>query len=124
LLLNCLGGRGVSYRFLLDENVPRTIFKLLRQKGFHAEYVPQGANDKTVIEIAREKNLILITRDSDFADELMYPPNSHPGIVVLRIHPSLPKVMAERLAFVLENVKELSRRITIVYNDRIEIIGQ
>ena len=113
----------MSYRFLLDENVPRTIFKLLRQKGFHAEYVPRGVDDKTVIEIAREKNLILITRDSDFADELKYPPNSHPGIVVLRIHPSLPKVMAERLAFVLENIKELSRRITIVYNDRVEIIG-
>ena len=122
--LSSLGGRGVSYRFLLDENVPRTIFKLLRQKGFHVEYVPQGIDDRTVIEIAREKNLILITRDSDFADELRYPPNSHPGIIVLHIHPSLPKVMAESLAFVLEFVKELSRRITIVYNDRIEIIGR
>ncbi|MEB2836360.1 MAG: DUF5615 family PIN-like protein [Desulfurococcales archaeon] len=114
----------MSYQFLLDENVPRTIFKLLRQKGFYAEYVPQGVDDRTVIEIAREKNLILITRDSDFADELRYPPDSHPGIIVLRIHPSLPRVMAERLAFVLENVKELSGRITIVYNDRIEIIGR
>ncbi len=67
----------MSYRFLLDENVPRTIFKLLRQKGFHAEYVPQGIDDKTVIEIARERNLILITRDSDFVDELRYPPRTN-----------------------------------------------
>ena len=122
--LSSLGGRGVSYRFLLDENVPRTIFKLLRQKGFYTEYVPQGVDDRTVVEIAREKNLILITRDSDFADELRYPPGSHPGIIVLRIHPSLPRVIAERLIFVLENVKELSERITIVYNDRVEIIGR
>ena len=52
--LSSLGGKGVSYRFLLDENVPRTIFKMLRQKGFHTEYVPQGVDDRTVIEIARE----------------------------------------------------------------------
>ena len=114
----------MSYWFLLDENVPRTIFKLLRQKGFYAEYVPQGVDDRTVVEIAREKNLVLITRDSDFADELRYPPGSHPGIIVLRTHPSLPRVIAECLTFVLENVKELSERITIVYNDRIEIIGR
>ncbi len=114
----------MSYRFLLDENVPRTIFKLLRQKGFHAEYVPQGVDDRTVIKIAREKNLILITRDSDFADELRYPPNSHPGIIVLRIHPSLPRMMAERLVFLLKNIKEANGKIIIVYNDRIEIIGK
>ena len=114
----------MSYQFLLDENVPRTILKLLRQKGFHAEYVPQGVDDRTVIGIAREKKLILITRDSDFADELRYPPSSHPGIIVLHIHPSLPRVMAERLALVLESIKELSGRITIVYNDRMEIIGR
>ena len=58
--------------------------------------------------------MILITMDNDFADELRYPPNSHPGIIVLCIHPSLPRVMAERLVIVLENVKELSGRITIV----------
>ncbi len=114
----------MSYRFLLDENVPRTIFKLLRRKGFHAEYVPQGIDDRTVIKIAREKNLILITRDSDFADELRYPPNSHPGIIVLRIHPSLPRVMAERLVFLLENIKELKGRIILIYNDKIEIVGR
>jgi len=31
--------------------------------------------------------------------------------------------MAERLIFVLENIEELSGRITIVYDDRIEVIG-
>jgi len=109
----------------LTKNVPRSIYKLLRQKGFHVEYVPQGVDDKTVIEIAKEKNLILSTRDSDFADELRYPPGSHPGIIVLHTHPSIPRVMAKRLVFVLENIEELSGRIIIVYyNDRIEIISQ
>ncbi len=113
----------MSYRFLLDENVPRSVLKLLKQRGFYAEYVPQGANDKTVIEIARNKNMILITRDNDFADELSYPPNTHPGIIVLHIHPSLPSLIADRLMFAIKNVKELNGRIVVVYNDKIEIIG-
>jgi len=119
-----LGGKDVSYLFLLDENIPRSIYKLLRQKDFHVEYVPQGVDDKTVIEMAKEKNLILIMRDSDFADESRYPPGSHPGIIVLHIHPSIPRVMAKCLTFVLENIEELSGRMIVVYNDRIEIIGQ
>ena len=113
----------MSYQFLLDENVPRSIYRLLKQKGFHVEYVPQGVDDKTVIRIAKNKNLILITRDSDFTDELRYPPNTHPGIIALRIHPSLPRLMVERLIYVLERIKELNGKITVVYNDKIEIIG-
>jgi len=30
----------VSYRFLLDENIPRSIYRMLRRKGFHVEYAP------------------------------------------------------------------------------------
>ncbi len=113
----------MSYRFLLDENVPRSIYRLLKQKGFYVEYVPQGIDDKTVIRIAKDKNLILITRDSDFANELKYPPNTHPGIIVLRIHPSLPSPIAERLIYALERIKQLNGKIIAVYNDKIEIIG-
>jgi len=114
LQLSSLGGKGVSNQFLLDENVPRSIYKLLRQKGFHVEYVPHGVDDKTVIKIAKEKNLILVTRDSDSADEFRYPPSSHPGIIVLHVHPSVPRVMATRLTFVLENIEELSKKIVII----------
>ena len=35
----------MSYRFLLDENIPRSIYRMLRRKGFHAEYVPHGVDD-------------------------------------------------------------------------------
>ena len=97
----------MSYRFLLDENVPRSIYRLLEQMGFHVEYVPQGVSDRTVIRLARERGLILVTRDSDFADEVRYPPGTHPGIIVLRIHPPLPRLMADRLVYTLNTVEGL-----------------
>jgi len=39
----------------------------------------------------------LITKDSDFTDEMCYSSNTRSEIIVLRTHPSIPKHMAERL---------------------------
>ncbi|MCE4614288.1 MAG: DUF5615 family PIN-like protein [Desulfurococcales archaeon] len=112
----------MSYRFLLDENVPRSVFKYLESNGYDVEYVPSDADDRIVVGIARRKDLILVTRDSDFADEIRYPPGSHPGIIVLRIHPAKPETMIERLAYTLDNIRDFHGKTTIIYNDRIESI--
>ena len=112
----------MSYRFLLDENIPRRIYRVLKEHGYYVEYVPKGVDDDTVINIARERNLLLITRDSDFADEIMYPPGSHPGIIVLRVHPAIPRLLLEKLLEALDRVKDIKGKQIIIYNDRIEII--
>ncbi len=112
----------MSYRFLLDENIPRRIYRVLKEHGYHVEYVPKGVDDDTVINIARERNLLLITRDSDFADEIMYPPGSHPGIIVLKVHPAIPRLLLEKLLEALERLEDIKGKLVIVYNDKIEII--
>lgn len=112
----------MSFRFLLDENVPRSVYRYLESSGYDVEYVPSGADDRVVIGIARRKNLILVTRDSDFADEIHYPPESHPGIIVLRIHPAKPEIMVERLAYALHSVRDFHGKTMIIYNNRIELI--
>ncbi len=111
------------YRFLLDENIPLKIYHVLREKGSIVEYVPRGVDDDTVIEIAKRKNYILVTRDNDFADDIMYPPKTHPGIIVLRIHPPLPSILSERLVRALELLEDINGEIIVIYNDRIEIIS-
>ncbi len=45
----------MSFRFLLDENVPRSVLRELNARGYTVEYVPRGVDDKTVIRIAKEK---------------------------------------------------------------------
>lgn len=96
----------MSLRFLLDENVLLSVKKFLESKGYHAVYVPKGAKDSEVAKIAKNTNSILLTRDSDFANTLMYPPHEFPGIILLKTHPPVPKDMIESLEFVLENLKE------------------
>ena len=65
---------------------------------------------------------MLITRDSDFANETMYPPGSHPGIIVLRVHPVIPRLLSEKLLEALDRVNNIKGKLIIVYNDRIEVI--
>jgi len=53
-----------SLKFLLDENIPIEVKKFLESKGFLAEYVPKGVVNSKVASLAKEKKLILLTRDS------------------------------------------------------------
>ena len=61
-------------RFLLDENIPCSVYRYLVAKGYKAEYVPRGAKNREVASLVKNKKLTLITRDSNFADPLLYPP--------------------------------------------------
>jgi predicted nuclease of predicted toxin-antitoxin system len=74
-------------KFLLDANMPRSAASLLREFGHEVEDVrdvlPNGTDDATVAADARQ--LILITRDFDFADIRNYPPDNYAGIIVLEL---------------------------------------
>ena len=76
-------------KFLLDANMPRSAASLLRGLGHEVEDVrdvlPNGADDTTVAAHARAGQLILITRDFDFADIRNYPPQNFAGIIVLEL---------------------------------------
>ncbi len=77
-------------RFKLDENVDVRAEAPLAAAGHNvATVVGQdlgGAVDPVVAEAVRAEERILVTLDRGFADLRTYPPGSHPGIVVLRLH--------------------------------------
>jgi len=56
--------------FLIDENIPLSIIKFLRSKGFKVyrlgEVGLKGARDREVADYASQNNLTLITLDKDF----------------------------------------------------------
>ena len=64
-------------KFLLDANMPRSAASLLRELGHQVEDVrdvlPPGADDSEVAAFAKSNQLVLITRDFDFADIRNYP---------------------------------------------------
>jgi len=74
-------------RVLLDEDVHIKVRDWLLARGHEVIRVPSGLKNGEVIALARRESRMLITRDRDFANRLLYPPAQTPGIVILQIHP-------------------------------------
>ncbi len=114
-------------RFKLDENLPAILAVDLAQLGHDAMTCQAegiaGKKDTTIAAFAASENRILITFDLDFSDIRNFPPGTHPGIVVLRIHSQdIPSCRAA-FARLLLSVKELDFQgnLVIVEDSRVRI---
>jgi predicted nuclease of predicted toxin-antitoxin system len=96
-------------RFLVDEDLPRSLATTLRAGGTFAEDVRdvglRGSADDAVLAYAATHGLTLLTNDLDFGNLLHFPLGSHAGIVVLRLPHEWPA--PRRSQFVAEAVSEL-----------------
>ena len=105
-------------KFLLDENVPLSIGAFLRDMGFdvvHAKEVEMlGASDNHIMELARHEERTLITFDKHFADLVLYPPDTHWGVIRIRIHPPLLDDITEAFAHFLKQFDMATIRGTLV----------
>jgi predicted nuclease of predicted toxin-antitoxin system len=76
-------------RFLVDEDLPRSLGRGLRAEGFDAQDVRdiglRGKTDREVLQHAVAENRILVTADLGFANLLAVPLGTHSGILVVRL---------------------------------------
>lgn len=96
-------------RFLVDEDLPRSLATRLRADGTFAEDVRdvglRGLADDHVLAHAVVHGLTLLIGDLDFANLLRFPLGSHPGIVVARLPHQWPA--ARRTQIIAEAVRDL-----------------
>ena len=75
--------------FKLDENLHPDLASCLRRHGHDVLTVwdegLRGAQDAVLANTCRAEGRVLVTLDVDFADIRAYPPQVHPGLIVLRI---------------------------------------
>lgn len=99
----------VSWRFLLDENMPRLLGSPLRLMGYEVENVLAaglaGRPEDKVWAYAQAQDETLITRDKDFADIRRYP-TPHAGIVIVDIHDEVS--IGSLIQFVTEGLASLT----------------
>ncbi len=76
-------------KFVLDENLSLSLIEVLRELGFEAEHVInvglRGCSDKKISAYAKKQQAVLITKDLEFANIMIYPKNAHYGLIVLRL---------------------------------------
>ncbi len=93
--------------FLVDADCPHILVHLLRahgQGGTHVREVGLGtAADEVILEYARDRGLIIVSRDLDWTDIRSYHAAEKPGFVVLRVPANF---RAEQIAEVFRSFLE------------------
>lgn len=76
-------------RFLVDEDLPRVVDKLVKQYGHEVVDVRDigltGAKDIEIANYAQSQKLCILSGDLGFCDIRNYPPREYAGVVVIRI---------------------------------------
>jgi len=112
-------------KFKLDENMPADLATRLRQQGHDVADVVQeglaGEQDPPVLAAAAAEERILLTFDLDFADIRNYPPGTHAGIVVFRLHDQRWKTLEGPVRRLLAGSKleDLEKGLAIVDETRV-----
>ena len=82
------------WKFLIDEDMPRSTAVALRQAGHESVDVRdvglRGHSDAEVFAYAQNLGAILVTADKGFANVLSFAPGTHSGLIVLRVPNELP----------------------------------
>src|SRR3989337_1395834 len=74
-------------KFLLDENIGKSVAYLLTQLGYTAfriKEIHSGLEDVKVLELAVDKEAILITLDKDYGELIFKEGKFHKGVIFLR----------------------------------------
>ena len=114
-------------RFLIDEDLPRSTAKLLREAGFESADVRdiglRGAEDDVIYDRAKKENYIIISGDLGFANSLRYPLGSHPGIVIARFPNEMSTGRLNRILIdaIKEVQEDLPGNLIIIEPDRVRI---
>lgn len=107
-------------KFLLDANIPYSAKEVFpkRHRVFHVRDVGlQDSPDDEIINYAKKKSLVLITKDLDFANIQNYPLKKHSGIVIIRVPfyftaSQINKVISQ--FFTKDISKDIPQSITVV----------
>jgi predicted nuclease of predicted toxin-antitoxin system len=106
-------------RFLIDEDLPHLLAKLLTERGHPSEHVRdlnlRGSPDSRVFEVAQQREAVLVTGDADFGNLLRYPLATHLGIVVVQFPSAMrTRELAAQIAITLSALEDVSFEHTLV----------
>jgi diamine N-acetyltransferase len=112
-------------RFLIDENMPRSLSLEITALGFAVEDVRdlglQGLPDTEVFEAAIRLDAIIITRDRGFTFERAWPEDFTAGVVFVNLSDSTPtRIISEKIrSLLIQRVPaSLVGAVTIVESQR------
>lgn len=117
-----------SRRVIVDEDLPRSLYRALREAGFDAVDVRdiglRGEPDHRVFAEAVRQERVLLTGDLGFGNLIRFPLGSHHGIAVARLPNEMPasevtKLLVETLSGLTE--EDLRGALVVIEPDRVRL---
>jgi predicted nuclease of predicted toxin-antitoxin system len=114
-------------RFLVDEDLPRSTARALRDAGYLADDVRdvglRGHSDAEIYERAQSIGATLVTADKGFGNIWQFPLGTHAGIVLSRVPDELPpaRINQELLAALRDVNEDLAGLLVVVEVGRYRI---
>ena len=108
-------------KFLLDENIPKLAKNFLESKGHSAEYASKGTKNSELAYLALVRKCVLVSRDHDFDNPVLFPPKQFSGIIILSIHPPKAEKLIKGLDLLLSKVKEFDGKLFVVEEKEFEV---
>jgi predicted nuclease of predicted toxin-antitoxin system len=114
--------------FLADESVDGQIVEGLRRNGHLVRYIAEmepGISDESVLELANQENLLLLTADRDFGELVFRQGLFGPGIVLIRLAGLSPITKAEMVNSAIDQYGTgLPQRFSVITPGAIRIRRQ
>ncbi len=106
-------------KFKLDENVPLQLKTVIISAGYKTSSVYEqklsGKEDKIVLNVCTKEEYVLITNDTDFENNIAYPPEKHAGIIIFKLRKQGPHAVSEAFQRLLRTGEiEKSKHATII----------
>ena len=99
----------MDFKFIIDENIPITVIKRLRQKNYKiisVREVHKGIGDAEIIKLSKENQHPILTLDKDFG-YLTYHVKLKPFCtILLRINPQTPEIIYTTILHALDLIED------------------
>jgi len=114
----------MNIKFLLDENIPYVLIKLLEKKGFSVVHLKKigrgGIKNGEVYKLAEESKAWIITRDADFQNYYKFISYDVGGIILIKLMVTKTSYLLEKIeAFFDKYEDKLSGKHLIIVEDEI-----
>ena len=114
----------MNIKFLLDENIPYALIKLLEKKGFSVAHLKKigkgGIKNGEVYKLAEESKSWIITRDADFQNYYKFISHDIGGIILIKFTVMRTSYLLEKIeAFFNKYKDKLSSKHLIIVEDEI-----
>ena len=108
-------------KFLIDENLPDCLKIWSSDDFIHVNKISKSVPDAEIWKFALENNLIILTKDTDFHERILYR-NPPPKVILFRLENTSTKYLEDFLALHWKDIEEQikSVKLLVVFKNKIE----